>query len=356
MKRSILAIAALTAFAGAASAQSSVTIGGILDVAAASVKNGNAGTIQSLSTGRSATSRFFVRGTEDLGGGLKANFRIESEVGVDTGSAGSTVGTSTGVFWGRWATVGLSGGFGEVRLGREWNSTFAAFNATEIFGYVGVASPANLRGTFFGNANGGVATAVRQSNAITYVLPKLGGVYGQVQVSAGEGIVGSQQKSFSGRLGYAAGPLNINASYGKMDRMFAMVDDLTTMNVGGTFKTGFATFGLGYEKSDFSTQEQELLTANVSVPVGKGAFKAQYTRSSGTGPTGQADRYEAKMFGLGYVYNMSKRTSLYTSYGSINNGGSVASGAVFTASGSGPAGMRRGETSSGYEFGVRHDF
>jgi predicted porin len=62
------------------------------------------------------------------------------------------------------------------------------------------------------------------------------------------------------------------------------------------------------------------------------------------------------MFGVGYVYNLSKRTSVYTNYGSVNNGGTVARGALFTAGSGGPAGMRRGQTSTGYEFGVRHDF
>jgi predicted porin len=356
MKKSILALATLTAFAGVASAQSSVNIGGIMDIGVSSVKNGSAGTIRGLSSGRSATSRLIFRGVEDLGGGLKANFWLESEVGVDTGSAGSTVGTSTGVFWARRSTVGLSGGFGEIRAGRENNSTFNSWNTAEIFGYVGVASPANLRGSFFGNSNGGTATAVRQSNAVTYLLPSMGGLYGQVQVSAGENVAGSQQKSASFRLGYAAGPLNINAGYGKMDKDGAMVDDLTTMNIAGTFNAGFATFGLGYEKSEYSTRDQQLVTVNATIPVGKGAFKAQYTTSSGSGAAATPDQYEAKMFGLGYVYNMSKRTSLYGSYGSINNGGNATTGANFTATTAGPAGIKRGETSSGFDFGIRHDF
>ena len=90
--------------------------------------------------------------------------------------------------------------------------------------------------------------------------------------------------------------------------------------------------------------------------MGAGQFKAQYTKTGGTGNAATPAQYSAKMFGVGYVYNMSKRTSLYTNYGSINNDGNAITGANFTATGSGPAGMRRGETSTGYEFGVRHDF
>jgi predicted porin len=355
MKKTLLALATLTAFAGVASAQSTVTIGGIADVAVGSIKNGSAGSVKYLNSGRSATSRLIFRGVEDLGGGLKANFWLETQVDLDTGAGGSTVGTATGVFWGRRATVGLSGGFGEIRAGRENNSTFNSWNTIELFGYVGVASPANVRASFFGNSNGGTATAVRQSNAVTYLLPALGGLYGQVQVSAGEGAA-NQQKSASLRLGYAAGPLNVSAGYGKMDKDGAMVDDLTTMNLVGSFNFGFATLGLGYEKSEYSTRDQQLITVNVLVPVGNGAFKAQYTSSSGTGAAATPDQYDAKMFGLGYVYNLSKRTSLYASYGSINNGGSATTGANFNTAGGPTVGFRRGETSTGYEFGVRHDF
>ena len=359
MKKSLLVLAALTAFAGLASAQSSVTAFGIIDLAARNVKNGNAGSIKSLSSGGQATSRLGFRGVEDLGGGLRAGFWIESEVGPDNGAAGSTVGTSTNVFWARRATVSLMGGFGEVRLGRDWSPNFGSFNTTEIFGYVGVASPANLRGQFFTNAGSGTATAVRQSNAISYFLPNMGGLIGQVQVSAGEGAA-NQNKSVGGRLGYSAGPLTLAGSWGKMYKIAAMTDDLTTWNAGGRFNFGFATVGGMYEESDYRIVgrelKQKLATANIIVPMGKGQLKAQYTRTGGTGNAATPAQYSAKMFGVGYVYNMSKRTSLYTNYGSINNDGNAITGANFTATGSGPAGMSRGQTSTGYEFGVRHDF
>ena len=353
MKKSLLALAALTAFAGAASAQSSVTIGGIVDLAARNVKNANAGSIKSLSSGGQATSRLYFRGVEDLGGGLKAGFWLESELVPDTGASGA-------VFWARRSTVSLMGGFGELRAGRDYTPTFNSWNAVEIFGYVGVATPANLRGSFYGNASSGTATAVRQSNTISYLLPSMGGLTGQFQVSAGEGTPTSANKSMSGRLGYGAGPLTATASWGKMNRIGTMTGDLTTFNAGGRYNFGFASFGGAYEESKYNvtgrTLKQKLATVNMIVPFGASQIKAQYTKSGGTGNAATPSQYSAKMFGLGYVYNMSKRTSLYANYGSINNDGTSVTGAAFTASGSGPAGMRRGETSSGYEFGIRHDF
>lgn len=359
MKKSLLALAALTAFAGVASAQSSVTAFGIIDLAARNVKN-HSGSINSLSSGGQATSRIGFRGVEDLGGGLRAGFWIESEVGPDTGSAGSTVGSATNVFWARRATVSLMGGFGEVRLGRDWSPTYSSFNTVEIFGYVGVASPANLRGAFYSNAGSGTATAVRQSNAISYFLPNMGGLTGQVQVSAGEGTA-NQNKSMGARLGYAAGPLTVVGGWGKMDKHLAMTDDLTTWNVGGRFNFGFATIGGMYEVSEYAVAggrklEQKLATANVVVPMGAGQFKAQYTKAGGLGNVATVNQNAATMFGIGYVYNMSKRTSLYANYGSIDNDGNATNGARFTATTSGPAVTRGGEKSTGYEFGIRHDF
>jgi predicted porin len=357
MKKSLLALAAMTAFAGAASAQSSVTIGGIVDLAARNVKNGSAGSVKSLSSGGQATSRIYFRGTEDLGGGLKAGFWLESEVAPDTGSGGSTVAGASN-FWARRSTVSLMGNFGEVRLGRHFTANFESFNVVEIFGYVGVASPANLRGSFFGNA-GSQSPSVRFSNSISYYLPSMGGLVGQVQVAAGEGSSASN-KATGIRLGYGAGPLTLTGSWQKVDKQLAMTDDLTSVNIGGRYNFGAATIGAMYEKSDYGiagrTLKQELATVNITVPMGAGKFLAQYTKSGGTGAAATPAQYSAKMFGLGYVYSMSKRTSLYANYGNINNGGSTTTGATFTATGSGPAGIRRGETSTGYEFGIRHDF
>jgi predicted porin len=84
MKKSLLALAALTAFAGVASAQSSVTLFGVVDLNARNVKNGSAGSLKTLSTDGLASTRFGVRGVEDLGGGLRAGFWLEAGFGADT--------------------------------------------------------------------------------------------------------------------------------------------------------------------------------------------------------------------------------------------------------------------------------
>ena len=112
MKKSLLALAALTAFAGVASAQSSVTLFGIVDLSARGVDNG-IGTRSTINQDGNSSSRLGFRGVEDLGGGLKAGFWIEGALSADTGNA-------TGQTWQRRSTVSLMGGFGEIRLGRDY--------------------------------------------------------------------------------------------------------------------------------------------------------------------------------------------------------------------------------------------
>lgn len=331
MKKSLLALAALTAFAGVASAQSSVTLFGIVDLAARSVKNGNAGSIKSLSTNGQVSSRLGVRGVEDLGGGLRAGFWLEGDLVGDTGNpAGQT--------WQRRSTVSLMGGFGEIRLGRDYNPVFNTFVSHDPFAYVGVASSGNLRSRFYA-VNGNASLAARNDNSISYFLPAMGGLYGQVMVAAGENVQANKYTGF--RLGYAAGPLNFSGAWGKADKSGTMPDDLTTYVFGGSFNAGFATFHASYEKADIGRDERKLATVAAVVPVGTGAFKAQYAKAT-----------NSTLIGLGYVQNLSKRTSLYGNFGRVANKNS----AVYTASGSGPAGMRGGQTSTGYDVGIRHDF
>src|SRR5690349_21044336 len=117
MKKSLLALAVLGAFAGVASAQSSVTLFGIVDVNLRYVKNGDDRAQKQLGTDGINSSRLGFRGVEDLGGGLKAGFWIEGAISPD-------VGTSGGQTWQRRSTVSLLGNFGEVRLGRDYTPTF----------------------------------------------------------------------------------------------------------------------------------------------------------------------------------------------------------------------------------------
>ena len=365
MKKTLLALAALTAFAGVASAQSSVTLFGVVDLNARNVKNGNAGSIKSLSQDGNASSRLGFRGVEDLGGGLRGGFWLEAGVNPDTGSTNMAVvtagGSSVSQLFNRRSTVSLMGGFGEVRLGRDYTPTFWNYTVFDPFGTNGVGSMLNPISTLHNPAataalqtGSAVPTLVRANNTIGYFLPAMGGLYGQVQVAAGENVTGG--KYIGGRIGYAAGPVNVAAAYGRNDRTGTMVDDYSDMNLGGSFNVGFMTIMGNVSKREYGRAEQKTALIGATVPLGAGTFKASYVKSSGDSPnTALTQQYDATQMAVGFVYDLSKRTALYTHASRVNNDGNATNGANFVIPG-GPAGMGRGQTSTGYEFGIRHSF
>ena len=360
MKKSLLALAALTAFAGVASAQSSVTLFGGVDLNLRNQKNGSAGSVKSMSQDGIYSSRIGLRGVEDLGGGLKGNFWIEGGWNPDTGcgqgpavAAGPGTASCGGMTWQRLAYVGLSGGFGEIRLGRDYTPSFSNHAAFDPFGNNGVASSLSAHSVL----NSGATTQVRASNSIGYFLPAMGGLYGTVMVAAGEGVTGN--KYVGGRIGYAAGPINVSVALGKTSKTGAMTDDFTDFNAGLSWNMGFMTLMGYYGKADYAQEDQKQLGLGVTVPVGAGLLRASFNKNSGKSATAQTDQYDNKQIGLGYIHNLSKRTAVYATYSSLNNGGSTVTGSnrvVSGQTGSGAAGMLRGETSSGYEFGLRHIF
>jgi predicted porin len=343
MKKSLLALAALTAFTGVASAQSSVTLFGIVDVSMRNVKNGS-NSLKSLSTDGMGSSRLGFRGVEDIGGGLRASFWLEGSLAADTGNA-------TGQNWQRRSTVSLTGGFGEIRLGRDYTPDFWNHTVFDPFGTNGVGSSVNV----FDTSGSGATTTVRANNSIGYFLPGgLGGVYGQVMLAAGEGVDGNKHMGF--RVGYSAGPLNVALAYGKTSSTPTV--DWTRLNIGGSYNLGFMTAMFQYITSETSGGAADgrglnniLLGANIK--AGAGTFKVSYVKADGDGKTASEKARDATQLALGYQHPLSKRTSLYGHYSRISN----KSGAQFAASGSGAAfGLVRGKGSTGYEFGINHSF
>ena len=344
MKKTLLALAALTAFTGVASAQSSVTLFGIVDLAARNTKNGSQ-SIKSLTSGGNSTSRLGVRGVEDLGGGLRAAFWIEGDLVPDTGNA-------AGMTWTRRSTLGLLGGFGEVRLGRDYTPTFFNHVTFDPFGFIGVGGSSNVISTL----GSGAGTLVRANNTIGYFLPAMGGVYGQVMVAAGENAspsaaapLNTWNKYVGARVGYAAGPVNVAVAFGKTDR--GTLADFKDTNFGASYNLGFMTLMARLGKTAVGSVNQTNKQIGANFPIGAGTLKASYIKASGTGST-----FDATQIAVGYVYDLSKRTALYGTFSRVNNDGTAATGARFTAGLAGPAFTAGGLTSTGYDFGVRHSF
>ena len=205
----VLPLVAWCALSGHAQAQqSSVTLNVIVD-AAARYSTNSVGNLKSLVSGGNSTSRLILRGTEDLGDGLKAGFWLESTLFTDTGTSGGVATAPAGQFWDRQATVQISNRFGEVRLGRDWNPVFLGYVFSDPFIFLGVGSQGNFfnasASTVLQRAFGSAiapSTISRSSNAIEYWLPGgLGGVNGQLMVSAGEGNnAGGSFRFTSGRV------------------------------------------------------------------------------------------------------------------------------------------------------------
>ena len=346
MNKSRLALAALTACAGAASAQSSVTLFGVMDLSVNSVKIGTA-SVKLLSSDQLSSSRLGFRGEEDLGGGMRAGFWLDTGLAPDTGASGGDNGQGTTVFWNRRSTVSLVGGFGEIRLGRDHVLTYNNRAAYDPFGVNGMGSMGRVEAP--AGLGSGVMTGVRDNNLVGYILPNLGGIIGGVQVGAGEGNAG--QKYLGARLGYAAGPLSVSGAFGKTYKTGTMAADFKQFNFGGSFNAGFLTIEGMFDKLDYGAANQKHLLIGALVPYGVGTLKASYNQVRG-----DTTARGAKMFSFGYQYDLSRRTSLYATYSSLNNDGDSSTGAAFTVATTPGLTPTKGGNSSGYNAGVRHSF
>jgi predicted porin len=353
MKKSLLALAVLGAFAGVASAQSTVTLFGVVDVNARNVKNGDNDALNTMSTDGNASSRLGFRGVEDLGGGLSAGFWLEAGLAADTGNMGGSNGLtaptngSANIF-NRRSTVSLLGGWGELRLGRDYTPSFWNTTIFDPFGTNGVGAFTNLSNNGLGT---NAITYVRANNSAGYFLPSnLGGLYGQVQVSAQEGGAVNGNKQFSGRIGYAAGPFNIAVSHGSTDTLQGAAEvKYKHSNVAGSWNFGFMNLMAQYDMLDASAREQKTYLIGAVVPLGQGEFKVAYTKADQSG--GGFDSADADQIAVGYVYNLSKRSAMYGHLSRIKNKSPLAAFAI-----AGGAGSAANDTSRGFEVGVRHSF
>ncbi|MFO1232637.1 MAG: porin [Paenacidovorax caeni] len=225
MKKSLLALAVLAA-SGAAMAQSSVTLYGVADAGVTYV-NGDK-SWSGVTSGNNLTSRIGFRGVEDLGGGLKANFRLEAGLNLDNGDGNSGYSTSNaanGLAFKRQSTVGLEGGFGEVRLGRELTAAYNATARYDVFWFRGPGPVPPVR------ANGDIAddnvtayaaaqtTNQRVSNAVTYVSPNFSGFKAAVNYGFGEVAGANSDRQYLGAgVTYDNGPLSLGLGLERLNK------------------------------------------------------------------------------------------------------------------------------------------
>lgn len=361
MKKTLLAAALVTGFAGVAHAESSVTLYGLLDVGYGysqqktsgdgwSVKDRNIGARNNVKNG----SRWGMKGIEDLGNGTSAIFQVEGGFNVGDGTA-----AQGGRLFGRQAFVGLTGeSWGTFTIGRQYNAADAFVAPIDPFGTGWSQAAAN---SAFGDS-----VSTRYDNAIKYVSPNFSGFQFGLGVVHGDtkntttffNDTTTKQERASGvtlGAGYTAGPVYVGASYdylntkNKLNGVTTADSKTHAWNLGATYdldvvklhalvgqQRGGSIGGLGLASqlaldstggarlgdTGFNGKglRQTSWLAGVSAPVGDaGKVLFSYTGNSikNTLPAFDGVKVKTNIFSLGYQHALSKRTAVYAlaSYG-----------------------------------------
>jgi predicted porin len=304
MKKSLIALAVLAA-SGAAMAQSSVTLYGIADVVVHKDKNKST----TMTSGGVSASRFGFKGTEDLGGGLKAEFVLEQGFDLVTGDQ-----SIANKAFSRESSVGLSGSFGSVKLGRM----ATAFDTNEGAGFAAFYSVLNPANEWVGYTSG------RHDNGIYYASPEFGGFSADLSFN----LAGAAARHTAVVLKYSNGPVYAAFLHQK-DK--ANTEKQNRIEV--TYDFGLAKALFAYDKIDQGGVDAKQYSLGADVPVSD-----QLTLSGGLASTKTVGATRVNGWSLAAAYSLSKRTTVYGGYYGDN----------------GAAGA--GTLKSRYGIGVKHTF
>ena len=191
-----------------------------------------------------------------------------------------------------------------------------------------------------------------QKSKDLFIAGKLGGFYGRASVAAGEGIAG--KKYIGGRAGYAKGPLDASLSYGQTTVAPATNgDDKYNMFVlGASYDFSVVKLSGYYTQSKFAGQKLAVYNLGAQAPVSQaGVVRVSYVNANASGAA--TDSNDASQLAVGYLHNLSKRTSLYATVARVNNKGNAVYNVVSSTA---LPTLAAGQSSTGYEFGVRHTF
>ncbi len=289
MKKSLIAMAAV-AVSGIALAQSSATLYGIAD--AAIVKETAASA--RMDSGGYSTSRWGIKGSEDLGGGVSANFLFESRIDI-------TNGASSG--FGRQAYVGFSGGFGEVKLGKVWSAYDDIAGSSNPVLDANALTPATIfAGYQLYNSN--------PNQGVYYATPSLGGVSGAIS-SSFKDTDADNLRSTAFHVKYEGGPVFAGLAY-QVDKSDVAEIKFTKLN--GSYDLGAAKVlaGFGNVKATADSESAKEVALGVDVPLG-----SSLTFSTGVTQIKQGDAKDTGL-GFGVFYALSKRTTVYSGAVSID--------------------------------------
>ena len=369
MKKTLVAIAAL-AVVGAASAQ--VTLYGKIDATAKASTTGTSGATStadltkfSLDSAGLSGSRWGVKGSEDLGDGLKASFQLEQGFSVDTG----TNSNDSRAFH-RQAYVTLGGGFGSLSLGRQYGTIDNVMGYLDIQGY---ATNSAMGSAFFGGAHSdGTDGSGRINNSLVYTTPTVSGFTGVVHYAPGEDKTATKAATaYSGFYAmYSAGPLFVMGGYEQRgsqsvtakDAVAATVNDdgvITSLGsvavaakaaatisggmIGATYDLGSVKLSGAIENGKTTGKSDFGYMIGAAIPMGAAALQLGWA-SEAQSADGMVDG-TSDALGATLVYTLSKRTNVYGSFIRANATGAAATAAAQTKT-----------TTTTYGVGVRHDF
>jgi predicted porin len=369
MKKSLIALAAVAA-TGAAMAQSTVTLSGNVKAGLASTKYSPGGSALGLADG---SSRFILSGSEDLGGGLRANFQVDTRFRIDdNGGAPASSPLAGGATF-----IGLAGGFGNLQIGKldthyclgsdthGTRSTALQASSCGILGYVNG-----------GGAAQAIANTSRSVNVIRYTAPRFGGLTVQANYSTNfagsEGAVGSTSKGNATHIQgiYAAGPLMAGVSVwqakGEDQTATAARTGQKATTAMVSYNLGVATLGLTYDQSAqraaaagaaFTDTKRTAWSIPVTVPMGAGTVLVTYTKAGDTKRGGITNANTgATLVSVGYDYALSKRTSVGASYARLDNKAAGGYALYTQAALNGTPANGVGVDASQFYVGVRHTF
>ncbi|QBI03506.1 porin [Pseudoduganella albidiflava] len=371
MKKTLISVAVLGAMSSAAFAQSNVTIYGIVDAGIVAERGGKDGNVTKVSSGVANASRIGFRGTEDLGGGLSAIFTLETGYKTDDGQLDNTSNT----LFNRQAFVGLrSTTAGTLTVGRQYTPWYNALVQ------VGDPFAAGLAGSAK-NLFPASGINVRNSNAVVYQTPLFNGFAGEVFYGFGEQSESSAGRQLSAAVSYTNGPLNARVAYNNRNNdtastattaavergighnsllavnydfqvakayfMFNRSKGLNSIAYPNQGTLGGVTGGIAYTTTTAiaASRDSRDGLVGVQVPVaGAGKVIASFIYKDDR----EAVNRDAKQWAIGYMHDISKRTTGYVSYAKIDN----KNNAAFTVGGN----TEVGSGDSAFNVGVRHSF
>jgi len=363
MKKSLLAIAIAAAVPAVASAQ--VTIGGLMDIAVTNIDNGSKSKLVTTTGDRSSNNLNF-RGVEEIGGGLKGLFHLELGFDVDNGllngglngvasgagngalpvlnstRAGSTATTTTisGFGFTRRSIVGLEGGFGQIRGGRDYTPIFLAVNGNSIHGTSGWGSTLTYMNGNSSVGTGVVGHDVRFSNAFFYDSPTMNGF--KVTAAYTNAVDFEEMTNNKNGVGsslalvYSAGPLYAQISTSNQKDTTGTGTNLQNstspgkkevMAYGGKYKLDAFELAIGGQTAEATTAggvktKNEVLFYGAAYSIGATRVSLQSGQvkvSGNTGSTGAGGGKDWKALTLLVNQSLSKRTSIYGTWGQISN-------------------------------------